>query len=264
MELKGVKEVTLKLGADGGGILCGAALVYSGAKKQKAVCISERKFKTAINHSGDTTEPSGRRTHTIKISLAKMPKDIDKVYLTLCSCGPANLSKFDRPSVELLGDDEPMIRYDLKDAGKAMSTVVAVLEASKKFGGQCSWVASPVGAVASKKFCGNYKEAEKLIASDGGGDSSGSGGGGGGDGGGGGSGGVDLTGKKICFTGKLVIMTRAEAQAKAEAAGAIVTKAVSAQTRIVVCGEGSGSKKAEAEMFKCSIWTEDEFRTAVE
>jgi hypothetical protein len=32
-----------------------------------------------------------------------MPKGSDKVYLTLCSCGPANLSKFTRPSVELLG-----------------------------------------------------------------------------------------------------------------------------------------------------------------
>merc|ERR1719410_929324 len=33
MELEGVKQVTLKLGAEGGGILCGAALVYGSGNK---------------------------------------------------------------------------------------------------------------------------------------------------------------------------------------------------------------------------------------
>lgn len=159
MDLTGVKNVTLKLGADGGGILCGAALVYSGKKKEKAVCYCDRNFKGAIKHSGDSYV-GGKSTHTINIDLAKIPKAVDKVYLTLCSCGPANLQKYTNPSVELLGDDDsPMIRYDLTDAGESQSTIMAVLEKSA-----ASWKASPVGAVCPAKFCGNYSAAEKLIA----------------------------------------------------------------------------------------------------
>eukprot|EP00656_Telonema_subtile_P017821 TRINITY_DN1960_c0_g1_i1.p1 TRINITY_DN1960_c0_g1~~TRINITY_DN1960_c0_g1_i1.p1 ORF type:complete len:194 (+),score=63.32 TRINITY_DN1960_c0_g1_i1:353-934(+) len=160
LELDGVKKVTLKLGCDGGGILCGAALVYSGTKKLKSVCITDRKYETAITHSGDTMEGK-RRTHTIHVKLAALPSKVDHVYLTLCSCGPANLSKFTKPSIEFLGDGDPMMRYDLSDAGSAMSTVMAVLEKSGN-----KWTASPVGAVADTKFCGNYKEAEQLIASE--------------------------------------------------------------------------------------------------
>lgn len=261
MQLEGVKEVTLKLGAEGGGILCGAALVYSGAKKQKAICISERKFKDAINHSGDTTVGT-KSTHTIDVNFPKMPKDVDKIYLTLCSCGPANLSKFKRPTIELLGDGAPMIRYNLADAGTSMSTVMAVLE--KQTG---SWVASPVGAISGKKFCGNYKAAEQLIAS------------GGEDDGGGRSAKKatkaaatvrgsssrsksELSGKKVCFTGTLTIK-RADAKAKAEAAGAKVVGDVSGQTQIVIAGPGAGSKLAVAETLGCDIWQEEEFLAAI-
>merc|ERR1719271_1308576 len=159
MDVTGVKNVSLKLGADGGGILCGAALVYSGKKKEKAVCYCDRNFKGAIKHSGDSYV-GGKSTHTINIDLAKIPKAVDKVYLTLCSCGPANLQKYTNPSVELLGDDDsPMIRYDLTDAGESQSTIMAVLEKSA-----ASWKASPVGAVCPAKICGNYSAAEKLIA----------------------------------------------------------------------------------------------------
>jgi len=265
MQLEGVKDVTLKLGAEGGGILCGAALVYSGAKRQKAICISERKFKGAINHSGDTNDGT-KSVHTIDVNFTKMPKDVDKIYLTLCSCGPANLSKFKKPTIELLGDGAPMIRYNLADAGTAMSTVMAVLE--KQTG---SWTASPVGAISGKKFCGNYKAAECLIASGGEDDS--------GDGknakkapkakakaaarGSSGRSKSELSGKKVCFTGALSI-TRANAKAKAEAAGAKVVGDVSGQTQIVIVGSGAGSKLAVAEGFGCDIWQEEEFLAAVD
>lgn len=252
MDLSGVKQVTLKLGADGGGILCGAALVYSGVKKEKAVCISDRKFKTAITHSGDTTEPSGRRTHTIKIDLTKMPAKSNKIYLTLCSCGPANLQKFTRPSIELLGDDEPMLRYDLKDAGKSQSTIMAVLD---KDSGE--WIASPVGAISSVKFCGNYKAAEKLISEDSAGSSGGGGGGGGEDGD------LSLAGKTLVFTGTLT-MPRKEAKSKAEAAGAKVTAAVSGATNVVVAGPGAGEKLEIAKGYGCEIWSEEQFKECVE
>eukprot|EP00413_Alexandrium_margalefii_P024643 CAMPEP_0204579960 /NCGR_PEP_ID=MMETSP0661-20131031/43791_1 /ASSEMBLY_ACC=CAM_ASM_000606 /TAXON_ID=109239 /ORGANISM="Alexandrium margalefi, Strain AMGDE01CS-322" /LENGTH=424 /DNA_ID=CAMNT_0051589017 /DNA_START=51 /DNA_END=1325 /DNA_ORIENTATION=- len=257
MELSGVKKVTLTLGAKGGGILCGAALVYAGEKKEKAVCYSDRKFKTSVNHSGDTSV-GGVNKHTINVDLAKMPKDITKVYLTLCSCGSANLSKFKQPSMELLGDGENMIRYDLKDAGTAMSTVMAVLEKNAS-----DWVASPVGAVSAKKFCGNYKAAEKLIASGDDGD---------GDGGAASSSGKKkapakggkktLAGKTVVFTGKLT-MLRAEAKKKAEEKGAKVTADVSGNTDIVVYGPGAGSKLKVAEGFGCEQWTEEEFAAFV-
>jgi len=237
LELKGVKDVTLKLGAEGGGILCGAALVYSGDKKQKAVCMSDRKFKTAINHSGDSYA-GGKSTHTINIKLSAMPKDVDKVYLTLCSCGPANLSKFKNPTIELLGDGADMIRYNLSDAGKAMSTVMVVLE--KQSG---SWVASPVGAISGTKFCGNYAAAQKLIAC---------------------GGSDEASGKTVCFTGALTKMTRAQGKSKAEAAGAKVTDKVSSKTDIVVVGSGAGDKLLVAQGFGCDCWEEDDFAATVD
>lgn len=256
LELAGVKDVTLKLGAEGGGILCGAALVYGAGKKQKAVCMSDRKFKTAINHSGDSYA-GGKSTHTIDIKLGSMPKDVDKIYLTLCSCGASNLSKFKNPTVELLGDGASMIRYNLSDAGASMSTVMAVIE--KQPG---SWVASPVGAISKTRFCGNYKAAETLIDSGvsddcgakkppmkaakaaGGRKAS------------------DLKGKTVCFTGALT-MKRADAKAKAEAAGAKVTGVVSGKTDIVIHGPGAGDKLIIAEGYGCDLWEEDEFVKAV-
>lgn len=262
LELLGVKQVTLKLGCEGGsGILCGAALVYNGDKKEGNVCICERKFGKAITHSGDTTEPDGRRTHTIKINLSAMPKANNKIFLTLCSCGPANLSKFKNPSVELLGDDEPMIRYNLSDAGTARSTVMVALE---KEG--AAWKASPVGAVSAAKFCGNYKAAEKLIAS--GGDDDGVAAAGPGKKGPmkaakKAAGGGDLAGKIIVFTGTLT-MARAAATAAATAKGAKVNKTVSGTTNIVVIGPGAGEKEDLAKMYGCTLWTEDDFKAAVE
>eukprot|EP00418_Pyrodinium_bahamense_P085722 CAMPEP_0179063456 /NCGR_PEP_ID=MMETSP0796-20121207/27447_1 /TAXON_ID=73915 /ORGANISM="Pyrodinium bahamense, Strain pbaha01" /LENGTH=424 /DNA_ID=CAMNT_0020760383 /DNA_START=21 /DNA_END=1295 /DNA_ORIENTATION=+ len=255
MELEGVKEVTLNLGAEGGGILCGAALVYAGEKKQKAVCYSDRKFKTGITHSGDSTDAKGRSTHTIKMDLPKMPKDVTKVYLTLCSCGPANLSKFKKPSVELLGDGSNMIRYDLTDAGKACSTVMAVLEKTGS-----NWTASPVGAISPQKFCGNYKAAEKLIES---GDSvSASSSGKKGKKAGEGGGGRSLDGKVVVFTGTLT-MLRSLAKSKAEEAGAKVTAAVSGNTDIVIYGPGAGDKLEKAKSLGCELWTEEEFTECV-
>lgn len=154
--LSGVKSVKLRLGADSG-LLCGAALVYSGSKKEKAVCYCDRKFKTAVTHSGDS-KVGKKHVHVIDIDLKKMPSSVDKVYLTLCSCGSSNLQTFKNPSVELQGDGKSMIRYDLTDAGETQSTIMAVLT---KASGE--WIASPVGSVSPAKFCGNYSAAENLI-----------------------------------------------------------------------------------------------------
>lgn len=70
-----------------------------------------------------------------------------------------------------------------------------------------------------------------------------------------------LTGKTVVFTGTLQTMTRAEAKAKAEQAGAKVSSSISAQTDYVVAGEAAGSKEKKARELGVTVideagWTE--------
>lgn len=68
-----------------------------------------------------------------------------------------------------------------------------------------------------------------------------------------------LAGKRIVFTGSLESGSRAEARARAEAAGASVTSAVSGATDYVVVGADPGSKARKAEELGIRILTEAEF-----
>ncbi len=68
-----------------------------------------------------------------------------------------------------------------------------------------------------------------------------------------------LSGKSIVFTGTLETMTRQEAKAKAQAAGAKVVSSVSAKTHYVVVGVNAGSKQAEAEKLNITQISEKEF-----
>ncbi len=69
-----------------------------------------------------------------------------------------------------------------------------------------------------------------------------------------------LAGKTILFTGKLHLMGRKEAQAKAEAAGAKNISAVSGNLNILVAGEKAGSKlKKATALGTVEILTEEEF-----
>ncbi len=68
-----------------------------------------------------------------------------------------------------------------------------------------------------------------------------------------------LLGKSIVFTGTLETMTRQEAKAKAQAAGAKVVSAVSAKTHYVVVGANAGSKQTEAEKLNITQISEKEF-----
>mmetsp|Transcript_40703 Transcript_40703/g.93569 ORF Transcript_40703/g.93569 Transcript_40703/m.93569 type:complete len:433 (-) Transcript_40703:51-1349(-) len=262
MNLDGVNKITLRLGADGGAILCGAALVYGGEAHKHSVCYTSRKFGDgAVQHSGDSKDENGRSLHVIEMDMKKMPKNIDKVYLTLCSCGADNLSKFKKPSVELLGDGEQMIRYDLADAGKAKSTVMAVIEKTSN-----KWGVSPVGSITSKSFCGNYNAAKQCISD--GSEEVGAkkaapkraaakkGGAGGGD--------KSIAGKNIVFTGTLS-QTRKNMTAKAEEAGATVQKDITYVTHIVVAGPDAtaNTKVCKAASRGVPIWTEEEFNKAL-
>jgi DNA ligase (NAD+) len=63
----------------------------------------------------------------------------------------------------------------------------------------------------------------------------------------------------IVITGGLERLTREEATAAAQAAGARVASSVSKKTDFVVAGENPGSKLAKAEQLGVDVVDEDEF-----
>lgn len=69
-----------------------------------------------------------------------------------------------------------------------------------------------------------------------------------------------FAGKALVFTGTLETLSRAEAEAKAEALGAKVTKSVSKKTDFVVVGADAGSKATKAAELGVRVLTEAEFR----
>jgi DNA ligase (NAD+) len=68
-----------------------------------------------------------------------------------------------------------------------------------------------------------------------------------------------LAGKSVVFTGTLEKLTRAEAKARAEAAGANVAGSVSAKTAYVVVGADAGTKAEKAKALGVKILSETEF-----
>jgi DNA ligase (NAD+) len=70
-----------------------------------------------------------------------------------------------------------------------------------------------------------------------------------------------LAGKTVVFTGALETLSRQEAEARAEALGAKVTKSVSKRTDLVVVGADAGSKAAKAAELGVRVIGEAEFRT---
>lgn len=73
-----------------------------------------------------------------------------------------------------------------------------------------------------------------------------------------------LGGKTLVFTGKLASMERAEAQARAEALGAVVSSTVSARTALLVTGEKGGSKLEKAQRLGVPVIDEAAFLTMLE
>ncbi|MDX1949915.1 MAG: NAD-dependent DNA ligase LigA [Rickettsiales bacterium] len=71
-------------------------------------------------------------------------------------------------------------------------------------------------------------------------------------------------GKSIIFTGTLEKLTRVEAKAKAELAGAKVASSISAKTDYLIAGADAGSKLNKAKELNVKIISEDEFLLMLE
>ncbi len=68
-----------------------------------------------------------------------------------------------------------------------------------------------------------------------------------------------FAGKALVFTGTLETLSRAEAEAKAEAAGGRIAKSVSKKTDFLVVGADAGSKAAKAAALGVAVLSEAEF-----
>lgn len=192
-----VDGITLKLDSDSAHILCGACLLYNGRGEcEKVVCHSDRVYGSAVRHSGDT-RVDGKSVHTIGVELSKVPQEVTQMYLTLCSCGPSDLSGFKNPSIMLYDNGQPdanLLEYSINQAAKSVSCVMARMQRQPVWtlgdraviahilrrlrmpllcidlcvamGEESEWSIQALGSSEwnmSEKICGNYPIGKRLI-----------------------------------------------------------------------------------------------------
>jgi len=156
------RKLTLELASDSASILCGACLAYDDAGNHlKTVCFCDRSgLDGALTHSGDTVIDDKSR-HQMTIDVARLPSVVSRLYFSLCSCGPSDLSGFPNPYISLSAGKGrgSLVRYNLADVGKAPSALMACL--SRHPGG--AWAVTAIGDDNAKvKCCGNYGEMQEL------------------------------------------------------------------------------------------------------
>jgi len=156
----GVRQVRLELGSDSSMILCGACLVYEDLNCRQVVSYDQSVgYKGAVKHSGDMVV-DGKSKHVIDIDLNALPAAVTRLFLTLCSCGCADLSGFRAPSIKMQGSDgQPLCQYDLEQAGRSPTVVMAAI---LREGGQ--WRVTAVGQHSPVRCCGNYSRVKQDIA----------------------------------------------------------------------------------------------------
>jgi len=163
--LPGVQNVQLTLGSDSASILCGAGLVYSGSNCEQVICYTQRNFHDAIIHSGDQRK-NGKSEHVIQLKLFTLPPQVDQLYFTLCSCGPADLSGFQSPHILLAEESSPdqnLCQYSLDGAAQA-GAPSALMARISRVGGAKKWIITALGLNSGIKCCGNYSEIKRQIA----------------------------------------------------------------------------------------------------
>lgn len=155
-----VQKARLELGSDSSNILCGACLVYEDLTCRQVVSYDNPYgYRDAVKHSGDMMV-DGKSKHVIDIDLARVPSSVTRLFLTLCSCGCADLSGFKKPSIIMQdASGTPLCTYNLERAGRAPTVVMAAILRS---GG--AWKVTAVGQPSSVRCCGNYSQVKKDIA----------------------------------------------------------------------------------------------------
>jgi len=156
-----VKKARLELGSDSSNILCGACLVYEDLScKQVASYDNPWVYGGAVQHSGDMMV-EGKSKHIINIDLTRVPPSVTRLFLTLCSCGCADLSCFKNPSIKMQDEASgaPLCTYNLETAGRSPTVVMAGI---LRVGG--AWKVTAIGAHSAVRCCGDYSQVKKDIA----------------------------------------------------------------------------------------------------
>lgn len=156
-------QLQLELASDSSSILCGACLCYAadGSHVTTVHFNDRRGLDGAVTHSGDQVL-AGKSNHRITVALAKLPANVDRLFFSLCACGPSNLSAFASPYIALCdgATSGNFCRYALADAGTAPSALMAALV--RGAGG--AWSVVALGEQAKTKCCCNYGEMQRMCA----------------------------------------------------------------------------------------------------
>lgn len=179
------KPLVLELASDSSSILCGACLAFSSSSSSSSLpatklfsrskngCVGTCCYTTrrtcdgSLRHSGDTMV-NGCSKHRIEVDLHTLPKSVDFLFFSLCACGPADLSEFERPYISLSdgATQGNLCRYQIAGAKGAPSALMACVARTSSLGSLGAgaaggadgggWAVVALGDNAKVKCCENY------------------------------------------------------------------------------------------------------------